>query len=155
EGVRLTEAYANGPNCTPTRAALISGRYQQRVGIEWPFNSSEEDRGLPVTGKSLPALLKGAGYRTGLVGKWHLGFKPEFSPHAHGFDYFFGFLSGAVDFYTHRRGDGTHDLFENGKPVEAKDYLTDEITRRAVRFIDERAAAPFFLEVAYNAVHWP
>jgi len=155
EGVRLTDAYANGANCTPTRAALISGRYQQRVGLEWPLNSSEQDRGLPVTGRSLPALLKKNGYATGLVGKWHLGFKAELGPNAHGFDEFFGFLSGAVDFYTHRRGDGTHDLFENTKPVEVPDYLTDEITRRAVRFVDSRAAVPFFLEVAYNAVHWP
>jgi arylsulfatase A-like enzyme len=155
EGVRLTDAYANGANCTPTRAALISGRYQQRVGIEWPLNSSEQNRGLPVTGTSLPALLKKGGYATGLVGKWHLGFRREFGPNAHGFDEFFGFLSGAVDFYTHRRGDGTHDLFENTTPVEVPDYLTDEITRRAVRFVDSHAAVPFFLEVAYNAVHWP
>jgi len=155
EGVRLTDAYANGANCTPTRAALISGRYQQRVGIEWPLGSSEQDRGLPVTGTSLPALLKKNGYATGLVGKWHLGFRPEFGPNAHGFDEFFGFLSGAVDFYSHRRGDGTHDLFENTTPVEVPGYLTDEITRRAVRFVDSHAAGPFFLEVAYNAVHWP
>src|SRR5215510_8045771 len=155
EGVRLTDAYANGANCTPTRAALISGRYQQRVGIEWPLGSSEQDRGLPVTGTSLPALLKKNGYATGLVGKWHLGFRPEFGPNAHGFDEFFGFLSGAVDFYSHRRGDGTHDLHENTTPVEVPGYLTDEITNRAVGFIDRRAADPFFLEVAYNAVHWP
>ncbi len=155
EGVRLTDAYSNGANCTPTRAALISGRYQQRVGIEWPFNSNEQDRGLPVTGTSLPALLKKSGYATGLVGKWHLGFKPEFGPNAHGFDEFYGFLGGAVDFYSHQRGDGTHDLFENTTPVEVPDYLTDEISRRAVRFVDRHATAPFFLEVAYNAVHWP
>jgi len=155
EGVRLTDAYANGANCTPTRAALITGRYQQRVGMEWALNSNEQDRGLPVTGTSLPALLKKSGYATGLVGKWHLGFKLEFGPNAHGFDEFFGFLSGAVDFYTHRRGDGTHDLFENTTPVEVRDYLTDAITQRAVSFVDNHAAGPFFLEVAYNAVHWP
>lgn len=155
EGMRLTDSYANGANCTPTRAALITGRYQQRVGLEWPLNSTEQDRGLPVTGTSLPALLEKGGYATGLVGKWHLGFKPEFGPNAHGFDEFFGFLSGAVDFYTHRRGDGTHDLFENTTPVEVPDYLTDEITQRAVRFVDNHAGGQFFLEVAYNAVHWP
>src|SRR6266481_5141793 len=155
EGVRLTDAYANGANCTPTRAALISGRYQQRVGIEWPLNSSEQNRGLPVTGTSLPALLKKSGYATGLVGKWHLGFKREFGPNAHGFDEFFGFLSGAVDYYTHRRGDGKPDLYENTTPVEVPAYLTDEITRRAVGFVDRHSAGPFFLEVAYNAVHWP
>lgn len=155
EGVRLTESYANAANCTPTRAALISGRYQQRVGLEWPLESAEQDRGLPVTGQSLPALLKTNGYATGLVGKWHLGFKPEFGPNAHGFDEFFGFLSGAVDYYTHKRGDGTPDLYENTTPVEVPEYLTDEITRRAIRFVDNHAAGPFFLEVAYNAVHWP
>jgi arylsulfatase A-like enzyme len=156
EGVRLTESYANGANCTPTRAALISGCYQQRVGLEWPLESStEQDRGLPVTGRSLPALLKTNGYATGLIGKWHLGFKPEFGPNAHGFDDFFGFLGGAVDYYSHRRGDGTPDLFENTTPIEVPDYLTDEITRRAIRFVDNHAAGPFFLEVAYNAVHWP
>src|SRR5262245_60087775 len=146
EGVRLTESYANGANCSPTRAGLITGRYQQRVGIEWPLGSEETDRGLPVTGRSLPALLKTNGYATGLIGKWHLGFKPEFGPNAHGFDEFFGFLSGAVDYYTHRRGDGTPDLFENTTPVEVPDYLTDEITRRATNFIDNHAAGPFFLE---------
>ena len=155
EGVRLTNAYANGPSCTPTRAALISGRYQQRSGLEWVLESSDQDRGLPATGRSLPALLKTNGYATGLVGKWHLGFKPEFGPNAHGFDEFFGFLGGAVDYYTHRRGDGTPDLFENTTPVEVPDYLTDEITRRAIRFVDNHATGPFFLEVAYSAVHWP
>jgi arylsulfatase A-like enzyme len=155
EGVRFTDAYSNGPNCTPTRAALITGRYQQRVGLEWPLGSNEQDRGLEVSGASLPALLKNAGYSTALVGKWHLGFKPQFGPNAHGFEEFFGLLSGAVDFYSHRRGDGVRDLFENTSPVESPDYLTDEITRRAVRYIGAHAAERFFLEVAYNAPHWP
>jgi arylsulfatase A-like enzyme len=162
EGVRLTDAYANGPVCTPTRAALISGRYQQRVGLEWALTSSPADRelGLPALGASLPALLKTSGYATGLVGKWHLGWKPEFGPMAHGFDEFYGFLGGAHSYYTNqadifRVGGGSPDLFENTKPVEATGYLTDEITRRAVRFITRHADQPFFLEVAYNAVHWP
>jgi arylsulfatase A-like enzyme len=157
EGVRLTDAYANGANCSPTRAGLISGQYQQRYGIEWPLGADPADsaRGLPVGGTSLPALLKKSGYATGLIGKWHLGFKPELGPNAHGFDEFFGFMSGAVDYYTHRRGDGTPDLYENTTPVEVPGYLTDEITRRAVSFVDRHPTAPFFLEVAYNAVHWP
>jgi arylsulfatase A-like enzyme len=162
EGVRLTDAYANGPVCTPTRAALISGRYQQRVGLEGILTLSAADRelGLPALGASLPALLKTNGYRTGLVGKWHLGWKPEFGPIAHGFDEFYGFLSGAHSYYTNQAeifgvGGGPPDLFENTKPVEATGYLTDEITRRAVSFITRHADRPFFLEVAYNAVHWP
>jgi arylsulfatase A-like enzyme len=157
EGIRLTDAYANAANCSPTRAALISGQYQQRYGIEWPLGSAPSDSslGLPVTGTSMPALLKRNGYATGLIGKWHLGFKPEFGPNAHGFDEFFGFRSGAVGYYTHRRGDGTPDLYENTTPVEVSGYLTDEITGRAVSFVDRHASAPFFLEVAFNAVHWP
>ena len=157
EGVRLTDAYANASNCSPTRTGLISGQYQQRYGIEWPLGAAPGDsaRGLPARGTSLPALLKRNGYATGLIGKWHLGFKPEFGPNAHGFDEFFGFVSGAVDYYTHRRGDGTPDLYENTTPVEVPAYLTDEITRRAVGFVDRHSTGPFFLEVAYNAVHWP
>jgi arylsulfatase A-like enzyme len=159
QGVRLTDAYANGAVCTPTRAALISGRYQQRLGLEWVLEATPagRDRGLPVTGTSLPALLKANGYTTGLVGKWHLGWQPEFGPNAHGFDEFFGFLSGAHDYYTSgsSRPDGLSDLYEDTTLVEAGGYLTDEITRRAVRFITIHANSPFFLEVAYNAVHWP
>jgi arylsulfatase A-like enzyme len=141
---------------------LISGRYQQRVGLEWSLTVSPADRelGLPAVGASLPALLKTKGYATGLVGKWHLGWKREFGPIAHGFDEFYGFLSGAHSYYTStndlfRVGAGFPDLFENTTPVEATGYLTDEITRRAVSFISRHADAPFFLEVAYNAVHWP
>jgi arylsulfatase A len=156
DGVRLTDAYANGPVCSPTRAALVSGRYQQRVGIEWALSSTtDRDKSLPVTKTSLPALLKQNGYATALVGKWHLGFNPQIGPNAHGFDEFFGFLSGATNYYTHRTGDGAPDLFENTTPVETPAYLTDEISRRATLFIDRHAREPFFLEVAYNAVHWP
>ncbi len=162
EGVRLTDAYANGPVCTPTRAALISGRYPQRVGLEGLLTLAPEDRerGLPALGTSLPALLKTNGYATAIVGKWHLGWKPEFGPIAHGFDEFYGFLSGAHSYYSNRAevfraGPGQPDLFENTTPVEATGYLTDEITRRAVRFISRNAEKPFFLKVAYNAVHWP
>jgi len=157
EGVRLTDFYA-APQCTPTRAALISGRYQQRVHMERALGAAGEalERGLPVDGRSLPRLLKGSGYATGLIGKWHLGWKPEFGPNAHGFDYFFGFLSGYIDFYTHTRGpDGLHDLWENTTPVTEDGYMTDLITARAVSFIEEHGTEPFFLEIAYNAAHWP
>src|SRR5688572_14063045 len=129
EGVRLTDAYANAPSCSPTRAGFLTGQYQQRHGIEWPLGSVPGDsaRGLAVTGASLPALLRKHGYATGLIGKWHLGFKPEFGPNAHGFDEFFGFVSGAVGYYSHRRSDGTPDLHENTTPVEVTGYLTDQI----------------------------
>ena len=148
EGVRLTDAYANGVVCTPTRAALISGRYQQRVGLDGVLTLDDSARGLPVTGTSLPALLKTNGYATALFGKWHLGFKREFGPRAHGFDQFFGFLEGAHDYYV-------GGLLEDTTPVRPHGYLTDAITERSVNFIQRQRSNPFFLEVAYNAVHWP
>jgi arylsulfatase A-like enzyme len=158
DGVRMTDFYANGATCTPTRAGLLSGRYQQRVGLEAPLGAggpADRSRGLPVTGWSLPQLLKGNGYATALLGKWHLGWDPKFSPNAHGFDYFFGFKSGYTDYYQHTAGDGLPDLFENEQAVKVPGYMTDLITERAVSFVTEHATRPFFLEVAYNAAHWP
>ena len=157
DGVRFTDFYANGATCTPTRAGLISGRYQQRFGLEWPLGAQSADsaRGLPVTGQSLPQLLRGNGYATALIGKWHLGWKSEFSPTAQGFDYFFGFKGGFTDYYEHTYGDGEPDLFENERPVQVPGYMTDLITERSVRFIEQHAERPFFIDVAYNAAHWP
>ena len=156
-GIRLTDFYANGVTCTPTRAGLITGRYQQRFGVEAPLSNPSRgaDQGLPATGYSLPQLLKNNGYATALVGKWHLGYKPELGPNAHGFDYFFGFKSGYHDYYTHANGDGDPDLWENERPIERQGYTTDLITEHAIRFVEQHAQEPFFIDVAYNAPHWP
>jgi arylsulfatase A-like enzyme len=155
EGVKLTDFYA-APTCTPTRASLMTGRYQQRVSLEQALPSAgPRDGGLLPTGRSLPQLLKNNGYATGLIGKWHLGWKPEFGPNEHGFDYFFGFKSGAIDFYTHQSANGTDDLFENTAPVKVDGYMTDLITARAVQFIEQHAGEAFFLDISYNAAHWP
>ena len=118
---------------------------------------SPEDatKGLTATGRSLPPLLKKDGYATGLIGKWHLGFKPEFHPNQHGFDYFWGYLAAFIDWYGHVRGDGAHDLYENTTPVNHAGYLGHEVTRRAIGFIKEHAQGPFFLEIAYGAPHGP
>ena len=157
QGIRLTDFYANGPTCSPTRAGLISGRYQQRFGIEAPLANVARagDSGLPATGYSLPQLLKNHGYATGLIGKWHLGYVPEKSPRAHGFDYFFGLKSGYHDYYTHHDGEGQPDLWENDEPIEVEGYTTDLVTERAARFIEEHKNGPFFLDVSYTAPHWP
>ncbi|HEX2280927.1 MAG TPA: sulfatase-like hydrolase/transferase [Thermomicrobiales bacterium] len=154
EGVRMTDFYANAPVCTPTRAGLITGRYQQRYLLERPL-SSNEDLGLPVTGYSLPQLLKNSGYATALIGKWHLGRVPQFSPNRHGFDYFWGYLTGFIDWYRHTSGTGQPDLWENGTAVTHTGYFGHEVTRRSVKFIEDNAQRPFFLEVAYGAPHWP
>jgi arylsulfatase A-like enzyme len=161
DGVRMTDFYANGPLCSPTRAGLITGRYQQRYAIEAALGGAARtpnglfEAGLPVTGVSFPQLLKDNGYATGLVGKWHLGYLPEFEPNAHGFDYFFGFKAGYTDYYVHTDGRGDPDLWENGTAVEVDGYMTDLITERSVAFIEENAARPFFIDVSYNAGHWP
>ncbi len=155
QGVRLTDFYANGPVCTPTRAALMSGRYQQRVGLEWAISPGQKEPGLPVEDSTLARALKRDGYATALFGKWHLGYRREFGPLAHGFDEFFGLLSADIDHYSHREISGEPDLYEGDRPVERKGYMTDLITERAVTFVEKHAGRPFFLEVAYNAVHWP
>ena len=161
EGVRFTDFYANGATCSPTRAGLITGRYQQRVGLEAPLGAggkADANRGLPPTGASLPQLLRNNGYATALVGKWHLGWLPQFSPEAHGFDYFFGFKSGYVDYYQHTAGGDapiSEDLFEHGRPVKVEGYMTDLITERSLRFIEANRQRPFFIDVAYSAAHWP
>ena len=157
-GVRFTQFYANASSCTPTRAGLITGRYQQRVALERPLGhatSKDGALGLIALGHSLPQLLKTAGYSTALIGKWHLGYTPRSSPLAHGFASFFGFKSGYIDYYQHTDNSGSPDLFENDTPVTADGYMTDLITERSVKFIHDQAKSPFFLEVSYNAAHWP
>lgn len=157
EGVRLTDFYANGANCSPTRAGFVTGRYQQRAGIEYPLGMLRSDStfGLPPSATSLPALLKTRDYSTGLIGKWHLGWKPEFSPRRHGFDEFWGMLGGHADYYDKTGEFGWHDLYQDDQPVTDTTYLTDAITAHANDFIERHRAAPFFVEVAYNATHWP
>ncbi len=154
DGVRLTSFYANAPVCTPTRAALITGRYQQRVLLERPLRPNVSE-GLPVTGRSLPQLLKNHGYATGLVGKWHLGRQEAVRPLRHGFDSFWGYLAGYIDWYTHTNSEGEADLWQNAAPVTHAGYFGHEVTGRAVAFIGDHARQPFFLEVAYGAPHWP
>jgi arylsulfatase A-like enzyme len=157
DGVRLTNFYANGPTCTPTRAGFISGRYQQRYELEWPLGAVpavDTTYGLPPSPHSLPRQLQGAGYRTALIGKWHLGWKPAFSPLAHGFDEFFGFKSGYIDFYQHTYGTEA-DLFDGDSAVTVAGYMTDLIADRSIAFIERNAARPFFVDIAFNAPHWP
>ncbi len=162
QGVKFTDNYAAAPVCTPTRCAFVTGRYPQRlaVGLEEPLRaSSSDDVGLPPEHPTVASLLKGNGYDTALVGKWHLGWKPEFGPNRHGFDEFFGILSGAADYFTHRASDGRSaggaDLWENLSPVERAGYLTDLLSDRAVEIIGRPHTKPFFLSLQYTAPHSP
>jgi arylsulfatase A-like enzyme len=167
EGVKLTDFYANAMSCTPTRVGLIAGRYQQRYGMEFVIPApgvAGSERGLPPLPHSLPLLLKSNGYATALIGKWHLGYTPAYSPRAHGFDVFFGYKSAAIDYYTHftvRPSEGAQfagaqpDLWDGDKLVEQDGYMTDLITKRSVEFINQNAEKPFFIDIAYNAPHSP
>jgi arylsulfatase A-like enzyme len=164
QGIRFTDNYAAAPVCTPTRCAYITGRYPQRlpVGLEEPLKSSSPDLGLPPDHPTIASLLKGNGYETSLVGKWHLGWKPEFGPNRHGFNEFFGILSGAGDYFTHRgdapgsaAGAPAPDLWENLTPIERTGYLTDLLSDKAVEIIGRPHSKPFFLSLQYNAPHSP
>ena len=160
-GVRLTQAYANSAVCSATRTALITGRYQYRlrVGLEEPVRNGNEI-GLPPEHPTLPSLLKKAGYGTALIGKWHLGRLPDFGPLKSGYDHFWGFRGGALDYYTHKydiASTDTEDLWDGDAPIHQTGYLTDLLGDRAVKTIVDYASAkqPFFLSLHFNAPHWP
>src|SRR5262249_25852241 len=133
--------------CSPTRAGLLTGRYQTRFGHE--FNPGGMNQGLPLTETTLADRFKAAGYATGLVGKWHLGGTDEQHPQKRGFDEFFGFLGGAHDYFQ------PTGVLRGTKPAGEQGYLTDAIGREAVAFIHRHKAAPFLLSVTSNAVHTP
>lgn len=162
-GVRLTGFYANAPMCSPTRAAFLTGRHPLRCGVPFVVDSSPGVVGLKGDEITLAEVLREAGYRTGLVGKWHLGAAAESLPNAQGFDDFYGFHSGCIDYFSHRFYWGLeggrpsfHDLWRNGEEVnESGQYSTHLFTREAKRFLRENKAEPFFLTVAYNAPHYP
>lgn len=157
-GVRFTSGYVSGPYCSPTRAGLLTGRYQQRFGHKFnPPGPSATNRlgfGLPLQEVTLADRLKAAGYATGLVGKWHLGAGEPFNPVNRGFTEFFGFL-GAAHSYTHLDVKSPNAIHRGLQPVEEKEYLTDAFTREALSFLDRHQREPFYLQVAYNAVHSP
>ena len=169
DGVRFTTFYSNAPECTPTRTALLTGRYQHRVGgLECALGIDNvgryddairlrrtNDMGLPVEETSIARMLKDAGYATAISGKWHLGYEPKFFPLRHGFDSWFGPVGGSVDYFHHIEYTGRPVLYENDKPVKREGYMTDLITDEAVGFIQRKAGKPFFLYVAYTAPHTP
>jgi arylsulfatase A-like enzyme len=145
--IRCTSGYVTAPYCSPTRAGLLTGRYQTRFGHE--FNADEITAGLPLAETTIATRLKSAGYATGLVGKWHLGRAEQFHPLNRGFDEFFGFLPAQHDYFDDK------GLLRGRAPVEEKEYLTDAFGREAVDFIERHKQESWFLYVAFNAVHTP
>lgn len=162
QGLKLTHGYSNSSICSPTRCALITGRYQYRfpVGLHEPLPRNPGELGLPAGHPTLPSLLRSVGYRTALIGKWHLGTAPEHGPLQHGYERFFGIHGGAADYFTHEFAvppTGRSDLYENTKRIERNGYLTDLLTGEAIKEIEQSAAGeqPFFLSLHYTAPHWP
>jgi arylsulfatase A-like enzyme len=161
QGTKLTSAYAAAPVCTPTRCAFLTGQYPQRfeVGLQEPLTASSPPVGLPAGQPTIASRLRAAGYETALIGKWHLGWRPEYRPNRHGFDEFFGSLSGALDYFTHVAPDAGEDalpdLWENDRRVAADAYLTDLFSDRAAEFVARERSKPFYLSLHYTAPHSP
>ena len=162
DGMKFMQAYANSAVCSATRTALNTGRYQYRlpVGLAEPLGTGATNIGLPPEHPTLPSLLKQAGYSTTLLGKWHLGNLPNFSPLKSGYDHFWGFHNGALDYFTHKAGVGPNvgsDLWDDDAPIEQTGYFTNLLGDRAVKTVTDYAAArrPFLLSLHFNAPHWP
>ena len=153
-GVRFEQGYANAYVCAPSRAAILTGTYPQRYGF---YTASDSRVGLPLNQVTLADVLKKEGYATCALGKWHLGIEPAYHPMKRGFDEFYGFLGhGAHDYYDLKRtGVFWNSILRNYEPIDETGYLTDNLGREAVSFIGRNAQKPFFLYLAYNAVHFP
>jgi arylsulfatase A-like enzyme len=158
EGLRFTDFHSNGPMCTPTRVALLTGLYPQRFGSRFEgalSGRSDRDRGLPLEAVTIAEALKGAGYATGMYGKWHLGYQAPFLPTRQGFDEFRGLLSGDGDHHSHVDRSGNRDWW-HGDAIEMEEgYTADLITRHSSAFIERHRDEPFFLFVSHLAIHFP
>jgi len=156
-GLKFTNFHANATVCTPTRAALLTGRYQQRAGLEGVIYVRGETRqlGMDTSEVTVAELLQKAGYQTGIMGKWHLGYKEEYNPVHHGFDEFYGYVSGNIDYHSHYDNAGIYDWWHNLDSIKEEGYITDLITGHAVDFIEKNQDRPFFLYVPHESPHVP
>ncbi len=155
-GLRFTDFHSNGAVCSPTRAALLTGRYQQRCGIEAVVSAKKHRHtGMDLKEVTFAEVLKTAGYATGLFGKWHLGYRVDFNPTRQGFDVFRGYVSGNVDYHSHIDQVGIEDWWHDCRQVREDGYTTDLITRHGVRFIEQHKDRPFCLYLPHEAPHYP
>jgi arylsulfatase A-like enzyme len=161
QGVAVEQGYASTPICSPTRTALMTGRYPQRlaVGLEEPIGGNTKGLGVPHDQPTLPSVFKALGYRTCLIGKWHLGDPPDHSPLRHGYDSFLGIIEGGADYFLHRMTFGGKPagggLIENDKVIQRPGYLTDIFGDEAAQVIEAADNQPFFLSLHFTAPHWP
>lgn len=168
-GVRFSQYHCNAPECTPTRTALLTGRYQQRVGglecaigvgnvgryDEASWLEKRGELGLPASETTFVKALQKRGYATACFGKWHLGYGEKFRPNHHGFDEYVSVLGGNADYFTHREEDGTLVLARNGQPLERRGYLTDIFAEEAAAWLKRRDGRPFLLYLPFTAPHTP
>ena len=159
-GIRFTNGYVTHPYCSPSRAGILTGKYQQRFGHEHNprYNEANHEIGIDTKTELLPSLLQKHGYSTCVIGKWHLGAGQPFRPNQRGFDEFYGFLGGGHDYFRVRTGGSEYDspLWKNGeKTGDTLTYLTDDLTAKAESFIESQSGNPYCLFVMYNAPHAP
>jgi len=158
EGMKFTDFHSNGPMCTPTRASLLTGMYQNRFGemFEGPLNGKTQyDEGLPLEARTIAEVLKDAGYTTGMFGKWHLGYKPPYLPGSQGFDEFIGLAAGDGDHHSHIDRWGREDWWKNDALAMEAGYSVDLITKHSLDFIQKNKDNPFFLYIPHLAIHFP
>ena len=156
-GMRFTDFHSNGVVCSPTRAALLTGRYQQRAGVPEVItvDPKYDDAGLPLSETTLAEVVEKAGYATAIFGKWHLGYKKHFNPVNQGFDTFRGYISGNVDYKAHLDAPGRADWYNGTELDDEPGYVTDLVTEHGVEYIEQHAKVPFFLYLAHESPHYP